>query len=274
MSMGHVRVLTFAAVSIAVGLAAATSRAQDQNPRPTVRDYCIKIAPGKGAEFEAYLRDISLPLAQARADAGEFSWSIIVRGVSPAGSSAPCDYRVAYGYKGLPPEELSREGLDAALKRAKLTLTADQLIAKRSALTSLVAAEIWSQIDGIGPNVEKGGYIRLNHYKVTSGEGSEWVRMETTYWKPIMDAWLKQGGVGGWGLYGLMMPGGESTPYSGLTVDSFPDWNALMQGVPVGTLWPKVHPGTTPTDTFNRFDKVRSIHDIEYYRVVAVVQAK
>lgn len=274
MPMRRVRVLTFAAVSLALGLAASTSRAQDQNPRPTVRDYCIKIAPGKGAEFEAYLRDVSVPLAQARADSGEFVWSLVARAVSPAGSSAPCDYRVAYGYKGLPPEELSREGLDAALKRAKLPLTADQLIAKRSALSSLVAAEIWSQIDGVGPNVEKGGYVRLNHNRLLPGEGSEWIRMETTFWKPIMEAWLKEGGKGGWSVYGLFMPGGQSTPYDGMSVDTFPDWNGLMQGVPLGTLWPKVHPNATITDTFNRFDKVRSVHDVEYYKVVELVRGK
>jgi hypothetical protein len=274
MSVTRVRLVTFAAVSIAVGLTASTSHAQSQSEPPTVRDYCIKVAPGKGAEFDAYLRDVAVPLAQSRADSGEFTWFIAIRSVVPAGSSARCDYRVAYGYKGLPPEELSKEGLDAALKRAKLTLTADQLIARRTSLTSLVGAEIWYQIDGIGPDVEKGGYLRLNHYKVQSGETDEWVRLEKTYWKALMDAWLKAGGKGGWGVYGLWMPGGDSTPYNGVTVDTFPDWNALMRGVPATELWPKVHPNTTPTETFARLDKVRSIHDVEYYKVAEVVRGK
>jgi len=179
-----------------------------------------------------------VPLAQARADAGEFAWFAVSRGVVPAGSSASCDYRGAYGYKGLPPEEISTEALDAALKRAKLTLTADQLIAKRTSLTSLVAAEIWYQIDSIGPPAEKGSYLRLNPYKVENGEMDEWIRME------------------------------------GLTVDIFPDWNGLMQGVPVTELWPKVHPDTTPTDTFNRYDRVRSVHDVELYKIVELVRRK
>jgi hypothetical protein len=274
MSQTRVRQLTFAVVSIAAALTASTSRAQGQTEPQSVRDYCIKIAPGKGAEFEAYLLDIGVPLAQARADAGEFAWFIVSRGVIPAGSSARCDYRIAYGYKGLPPEELSKEGLDAALKRAKLTLTADQLIAKRTALTSLVAAEIWYRIDGIGPDVEKGGYVRINHYKVQSGETDEWVRLETTYWKPIMDAWLKAGGKGGWGVYGLAMPGGDSTPYNGVTVDTFPDWNGLVRGVPAEGLWPKVHPSTGVVEAFQRLDKARSIHDVEVSKVVEVVRGK
>lgn len=271
MAATRVRVLGFAAVSIAVGLAASTSLAQEQ---PTVREYCIKVAPGKAAEYEAYLRDVAVPLAQARADSGDFAWSVVARGVIPAGSSARCDYRVAYGYKGLPPEEVSKETLDAALKRAKLALTADQLIARRNALTSLVAAEIWFRIDGIGPDVEKGGYVRFNHYKVKAGEFDEWVRLETTYWKPLMDAWLKGGGKGAWGVYALGMPGGDSTPYNGMTVDTFSDWNGLMQGVPLNELWPKVHPNRTSTDTFDRLGEVRSIHAVEYFRVVEVVRGK
>jgi hypothetical protein len=271
MSVTRVRLLRLAAVSIVVGLGASTSRAQEQ---PTVREYCLKVAPGKGAEYEAYLRDVAVPLAQARADSGEFAWSVVARGVIPAGSSARCDYRVAYGYKGLPPEELSKEALDATLKRAKLTLTADQLIARRNALTSLVAAEVWARVDGIGPAVEKGGYVRFNHYKVRTGQMDEWLRLETTYWKALMDAWLKNGGKGAWGVYALGMPGGDSTPYNAMTVDTFPDWNGLMQGVPMTELWPKVHPNRTSSDTFDHIAEVRSIHDVEYFKVVEVVRGK
>jgi len=274
MSATRVRRLCLTVVSTVVGLAASTTYAQGPTEPPTVREYCIKVAPGKGAELEGFIRDVAVPLAQARADSGEFAWSVLGRSVIPAGSSARCDYRVAYGYKGLPPEEISNEALDAALKRARLTLTADQMIARRSALMSLVAAEIWYRIDGIGPDVDTGGFVRFNHYKVQSGEMEEWVRLETTYWKPIMDAWLKAGGRGGWGVYGLGMPGGDSTPYNGVTVDTFPDWNGLTRGVPVDELWPKVHPSTTVTDAFRRFDRVRSTRDVEVFKVVAVVRGK
>lgn len=274
MSVACVRLLTLSAVSIAASLAASTGYAQAPSEPPSVRDFCIKVAQGKGAEYETYLKDISVPLAQARADAGEFSWFVVARAVVPAGSSAACDYRVAYGYKGFPPEETSKENLDAALKRARLALTADQLIAKRNALTSLVATEIWYSIDGIGPDVEKGGYVRFNHYKVRSGQMDLWVKLETTYWKPLMDAWLKGGGKGGWGVYGLAMPGGDSTPANSMTVDTFPDWNGLMQGVPVTDLWPKVHPSRTSADTFDRLDEVRSIHDVEIFKVIEAVRAK
>jgi hypothetical protein len=71
-----------------------------------------------------------------------------------------------------------------------------------------------------------------------------------------------------------MMPEGDRVPYNAATVDFFPDWNALMQGVPVDQLWPKVHPKTTITEVFDRLEKVRSIHDVEVYKIIELVQPK
>jgi hypothetical protein len=275
MPVGHVRLITFAAVSIAAGLAPGPACfAQAQNQPPTVRDYCIKVASGKATEYAAFLHDVSVPFARARADAGEIDWFVAGRGVVPIGSSARCDYRVVYGYRGLPPEDLSTEAIEAALKRAKLNMTADQMIARRSSLTQLVGLDIWYQIDAIGPQAEKDSYVRLNHYNVKGGEMDEWIRQEKANWKALMEAWLKAGGKGSWSLNGLGMPGGESTPYNAMTVDFFPDWNSLWRGVPVDELWPKVHPEMTPSEAFNREDRIRSFHDIEYYKLVEVVRAK
>jgi hypothetical protein len=48
----------------------------------------------------------------------------------------------------------------------------------------------------------------------------------------------------------------------------------MMQGVPVNDLWAKVHPGATVTDTFNRFDRARTIHSVEVGKIVELVQGK
>jgi len=275
MSTIRCRSLTLTAVAIAAGWAQGTvSFAQGQPEPPTVRDFCVKVAPGKGAEYEAFLRDVTVPLARARAEAGEFVWFVAASGVVPAGSSAPCDYRLVYGYKGLPPEPASKDVLAAGLKRANLKLGVDEMVARRNALTQLVSVEIWAGIDGIGPPAEKDGYVQLNHYKVKYGEMDEWTRLETTYWKAVMDAWLKAGGKGGWSVSALIWPAGDSTPYDALTVDTFPSWNALVHGVPATELWPKVHPNTTANDLFNRLEKVRSVHDREIYKIVEAVRAK
>jgi hypothetical protein len=266
--------MALAASAMAMTLAAPAAKAQTQPPPPTVREYCVRIAPGKAAEFAALVRDVTVPLNQSRADAGEFAWFGATRSVVPAGSSAPCDYRMAYGYRGLPAEELSQEGLDAALKRAKLPLTGEQLLARRAALSSLVGVEVWSQVDSVGGMPEKGAYIRFNRYQVKSGRFDDWVRLERTYWKPLVDAWLKGGGKGSWSAHSRLMPGGSSLPYNALTVDVFPDWNGLLQGVGAAELWPKVHPTATIDDAFDAIEAVRSVHLVEVYQVAALVRAK
>jgi hypothetical protein len=271
MAARGVRFLTLAGMSMLCVLQSTPGLAQGQTEPPTVRDFCIKVVPGKGSEYEGFLRDITLPLARARADAGEFVLFVAESAVVPAGSSAPCDYRMIYVYKGLPPEAPSKEALAAGLKRAKLTMTADEMLARRSALTQLVSVEIWFGIDGIGPPPEKGNYVQVNHYNAKFGEFNEWSRLETTYWKPTVDAWLKGGGKGSWFVNGLAMPSGNRTPYNGMTVDVFPDWNSLVRGVPVNDVWPKVHPSLSFTEYLNRLEKVRSVHDVEVYKVVDVV---
>lgn len=275
MSTARLRLLALAALSITAGLTPGpTCLAEVPNEPPTVGDYCIKVAPGKDTEYEAFLHDVAVPLARSRADAGELAWFVAGRSVVPPGSSARCDYRVVYGYKGLPPEDPSKEALDAALKRAKLNMTADQMRARQSSLTQLVGLEIWYQIDAIGAPAEKDSYVRLNHYNVKGGQMDEWTRQERANWRALMEAWLKAGGKGSWSLNGLAIPGGHSPPYNGMTVDVFPDWNSLTSGVPLDELWPKIHPNTPVEEAFDRLDRIRSLHDVEYYKLVEVVRAK
>jgi len=262
------RKLVFTACCLLMfGTAAFT---QQQKQPPTVRDYCVKVASGKSADFETFVKEVGVPLNQSRADAGEFDWYAVVRAVIPAGSSAKCDYRVVYGYKGLPPETPSSEQMDAALKRAKINMSAKDWAAKRDALTQLVDVEIWSGIDYAGTGMGKGSYVRLNHYNIKPGAMEDWQRLETTYWKPMVQAYLKGGGKGTWSVNTLMMPEGDNLPYNAMTVDSFSDWNSLLQGISF-SLWSKVHPNTEATDVFDRLDRVRSRANIEVYKVVEMV---
>src|ERR1039458_10141747 len=71
-----------------------------QAPVPHVRTICVKVAPGKTAEYEAYLRDISLKLLRARVDDGELLGADILRSVEPVGTSARCDYLAVWEYNG------------------------------------------------------------------------------------------------------------------------------------------------------------------------------
>src|SRR5262249_57558399 len=110
MALARWRFVVVARVAVAVGWAQGRlCFAQAPAEIPTVRDYCVKVLPSKGPEFEAFVRDVTMPLARARGEAGEFSWFLVASGVVPAGTSAPCDYRFVYGYKGDPPEAATKD---------------------------------------------------------------------------------------------------------------------------------------------------------------------
>jgi hypothetical protein len=42
----------------------------------------------------------------------------------------------------------------------------------------------------------------------------------------------------------------------------------------VDQLWSKVHPSISPAEAFRRLDSVRTVRDVEVYKVVDVVRAK
>ena len=149
-------------LALVVALAGvAPAWAQSPEEWRSTREYCVKVLPGKARAYEAFLRDVTVPLNRSRAEAGEFESFAVERAVIPAGSSARCDYRLAYTYKGIPPEEATAEQLDAALKRAGLRLTADQMADQRSALVGLVGVDFWGTIDSAGSEWAKGSYLSV-----------------------------------------------------------------------------------------------------------------
>lgn len=62
------RSLCFTAV-VASLVAAGTLAAQNA-PIAYARSFCIKVLPGKDAEYSKYMSEVSKPIQQVRADAG------------------------------------------------------------------------------------------------------------------------------------------------------------------------------------------------------------
>jgi hypothetical protein len=257
------------------GLTGFSGWAQQEQQEPSsVRDLCVKAAPGKSAEFETFLREVGIPLNRSRVEAGEAEWFAVLRPVAVASTSPQCDYRIVFGYKGLPPETPGPAQIDAALKRAKLSMTASDWMARRDALSTLVSQEIWYGIDSVGPPFDRNSYLQMNHYKVKAGRFEEWTKLETGFWKPLVAMNLEQGGKSSWAAVALRMPQGDSLPYNAMTVDVFPDWNSLIRGVPMDQLWPKLHADLTLTKFFERLDDVRERHSVDVYRVTEAARGK
>lgn len=242
-----------------------------QNPAPTTRDFCVKVQPGKGAEYEAMLHDVAAKLAQVTVDQGTASWWLAARAVVPAGSAARCDYHVVYGYPGFPPEgPPTAAQMDADLQKANIKMTGAELSAKRGSLSTLANVDIWRSVARVG-QPQKGSYIRVNLYKPKLGQLNEWAKLETEGWKPLAEAHAKDSPGSGWVASALLMPGGDGLHYNAMTVDIFPNWAAVGKGVPVSTLWPKVHADMPFADYMSHMATAVDRYRIELYQVVEMV---
>lgn len=255
-------------------LYAAGAWAQNQAPPTYIREYCVKVTSGNGAAYADFAHEVSAKLNQSRVDAGEIRSWLLARAVAPAGASAKCDYLSVWFYSGFPHEPLSNDQMTASLQRAHLNLSAREFAAKRDSLSTLVSVQYWRAADSVGQTPQKGNYLRLNHYKVKSGQMAKYVNLERTIWKPVVAAHLDAGGAGGWAADTLVMPLGDSLPYNAITVDIFADWASLGRGIPVQQLWSKVHPNLSLNEYNDQLDSVRTVHSRDVVQVVEHVGPK
>jgi hypothetical protein len=245
----------------------ASSQTQDQ--QFYARDFCVKVKEGKAQEYAAYLRDVTVKLAKVRFDAGAIASYTIAQAVAPAGRAARCDYHLVAGFNGFPPEAPSADQTAADMKKAGISMSRENMIAKRDELSYLVGTDIWMYRERVG-TAKKGGYARINYDKVHPGMGAEWAALESTGWKQLAEAASKEYGTA-WRVASLAMPGGASLPYNAMTIDIFPSWDALGKGIPARTLWNKVHPNTDMTAHLTRLSTIRDRPRVDTVRLIEVL---
>ena len=265
--------MTVKRIGLAIaGLIVPAALLPAQTPVPHVRTICVKAAHGKTAEYEAYLRDVSLKLWKARVDDGELLGAEVLRSVEPVGTSARCDYLLVWEYNGYPGEVSSADRTNALLKKLGMKMTAAEVAAKRDSLSTLVGMEIWRNVDMVPADEAKGGYLRLNLYKPKPGKLQAWIDIEKNEWKPIVEAYAKSGKVTAWSAWRMLAPAGDEQAYDAATVDYFPDWASAGSGIPLGQLWGKVHPNASIADWQDRLGSVRTRPAVELYQIAEIVE--
>jgi hypothetical protein len=231
----------------------------------------VKAAPGKGTDYIQFVRDTSMKMAQVRADAGEIiSWTIL-RSVYPAGEEARSDYLISTIYEGVPRAPQSRSDLEASLKKANLSMKADDFLAKRNSLSTLVATEMWRpRIRVAAP--AKGHFLHLNMMKVN--DAAAYQQFEETIWRPMAEEWVKRGEMSGWVFATKVLPAGTDTAYTAYSADMFPSWNAAFAARSAQAIFEKVHPGKSYQEFSANIPKLRSLARRELWEVVERVEKK
>ena len=163
-------------VMVAVGLsfpASAQMQQQGQVGYHTV--VCIKVKPEKTSEFRTWAASDLHKYAQSRVDTGVLSTWFLLRSVQPQGASADCDYLTISIYPGAPPEPLSPEALGEALKKAGLTMSAQQFMDRRDSLTTLVSNNLFQNRASVGGSLKKGNYLVVNYMKAANVD--DWIAL-------------------------------------------------------------------------------------------------
>jgi hypothetical protein len=208
-------------------------------------------------------------VAQVRANAGEIlSWSLL-RSVFPAGTEARADYVISVITQGPPPAPQGNAGLEANLKKAGINVTTADYWAKRNAVSARVAAELWRLRERVAAP-QKGHYLYLNSMKVH--DASAYNEFEASVWRPIAEAWVKEGAMSGWLYATKMLPGGTDTPYSAYSADMFPTWEAAFKSRSLQAAFEKVHPGKSYFEAATNMNKLRSLAKREMWQIVERVE--
>jgi hypothetical protein len=231
---------------------------------------CLKVKPEKNSEFRSWAASDLHKYAQSRVDTGALSAWFLLRSVQPQGASAECDYLTISIYPGAPLEPLSPEALGDALKKAGLTMSAQQFMDRRDSLTTLISNSLFQNRAIVGQPLKKGNYLVVNYMKAANVD--DWVAFEKKVWQPVAEALVKDGREAGWSVNVQVLPGGSELKFQGVTVDIYPSWNDVFKEDPQSVdRFRKVHPDRELSTTFEQFQKLRTTVALQLLTAVDAV---
>jgi hypothetical protein len=264
--------LRLTACSIVIAALSAALPAQ-QAPSGFHTVNCLKIKPEKSGEFRKWISDVLQKYAQSRVDSGAVSTWYLLRSAMPQGASATCDYLTVAIYPGAPPEPLSPAQMGEALKKAGVSMTGEEYIARRDSIATLVSAQLFRNLDSVGGAAKKGGYLTVSFMKAKNV--GDWVEFERKVWKPIAEQMVKDGVESGWSLNIQAFGQETELPYEGVTVDVYPNWDAFWkEDTQFLDRIKKVHPETDPTAMFEQLTKVRTEISLQLFAIDDLITAK
>ena len=215
-------------LSVAIAAAFSATLLAQQAPSGFHGVACIKIQPGKSAEFHKWMATDGHAFQQARVDSGAITTWFLLHSVIPQGTSAECDYLSIALYPGAPPKPGGLDEIDALLKKAGLTMSAQEFVDHRSSLTELVSNDLFQNQISVG-TMKKGDYFMVNYMKVS--DIGDWLKLEKEVWQPMAESMVKAGVNSGWSVNELDLAGRRQPAVSGCNCGNvYPSWDAVFTG--------------------------------------------
>lgn len=233
--------------------------------------YCVKVKPGKGADFRTLIKGDYRKLEQSLVDSGTLSGWIALRTVVPRGREATCDYAFVSFYSGLPSAPMSNEEITADLQKAGISSSAEQLNQQEDAVGYLVYNSIGRTVLHVGGG-KKGDFIVVNDMKVT--DVGAWIANEKKLWQPLFEDGMKDGSVDGWSVVVQFMPRGSEDRNLTSTVDIYPSWDQVYKffGPGFDARWKKIHPDVPMNQGMAQEHALDTITHTTLYEVVDAIQ--
>lgn len=236
-----------------------------QNPTGFHTVNCVKINPEKSAEFHKFMSDVITKVALSRVDSGDVVAWYLLRAVMPLGKSAECDYVTVSVYPGAPPEPFTGDKMTAVLKKAGVSMSGAEYVARRDSVSTLISSNLFQNEVLVG-KANKGGYLAVNYMKTSNIEA--WVKFEKELWQPVVEAMVKDGVAAGWSLNLLAFGLESDLPYQGVTVDVYSSWDQVFKDDPQFVdRFKKVHPDLDQNTWDDRLAKTRTMVRSELYAV-------
>ena len=263
--MRKIRLFPGMAIVLLLGMSLALNAQQQTSPGyHTVA--CFKLKPDSTDAFHKFVNDEVLKIAQARVDSGDLTAWYLLHSVFPQGESAECDYIIVAIYPKMP-HPLTRETVDAAIKKAGLSITADDYFKHRDAVSRLISSALYQNQVFVGAP-QKGDFFEVSYMRASQDNIDDWVDNEKKIWKPFAEQMVKDGVEHGWSVNLPVFPGGADLPYQGVTVDMFPSMDAILTNDPhFLERFNKVHPDMDFGFAIQHFEKLRTQARIQLYQL-------
>jgi hypothetical protein len=232
---------------------------------------CFKVKADKGAQFSKFMSDESHKLAQGRVDDGEITHWYLLRAVLPQGSEVACDYISIAFFPGTP-HVLGTQELLAAIKKSGMSITPEDYLSHRNAVSTLVSVSLF-QNDMSAGSPTKGDYFHVSYLKTANRE--DFVDWDKRVWLPVHELLIKDGIETGWSINTQVLPGGAEQPFQAVAIAVFPSMDAfLLRDSKIVDEFKKTHPdmdvGTTREQFgkfMEQFAKLRTVQNVQLYQL-------
>ncbi len=216
--------------------------------------------PSYASQYESLLKYYGKRTAEYGLESKKITGYYALQVIVPSGSNNEYDYQVVVNSDDI---NVLLDDTTPILKNAFPGMT-DEIVAsvvdQFNKVRKIVKTEIYSNVDAVPPTSDP-QYVQVDYMKPAAGKYSDYLKSESTTWKPVHKERIKLGALSGWQIDAKMLPNGGKEDYDIITVNFFNSLPMMMQGKyeeGFKAVWPKLNIDKVATEIGNLRTIVKS----------------